>query len=111
MLRIMRFVCGRGLPAALVLIGISAAGIGVAAAQGSPETRQACTPDAMRLCSEFIPDVPKITRCMIAKHAQLSRPCRLAMAHGHGYARGREHYRHHRYYRHYRHRHCRHHCA
>ena len=27
-----------------------------AAAQGTPEARQACTPDAMRLCSDFISD-------------------------------------------------------
>ena len=49
MLRIMHRVCGPALPAALLLIGMSAMGITDAAAQGSPEARQACTPDAMRL--------------------------------------------------------------
>ena len=48
MLRIMHRVCGPALPAALLLIGMSAMGITDAAAQGSPEARQACTPDAMR---------------------------------------------------------------
>jgi hypothetical protein len=62
---------------ALVLIGIEGAG-----AQ-AVDVRQACTPDAMRLCSEFIPDVPKITACMHAKRAQLSPECRSAMNGGH----------------------------
>jgi hypothetical protein len=102
MLRIMHHVCGPELPAAILLIGIGAMGICSAAAQGSPEARQACTPDAMRLCSDFISDVSQTTRCMMAKRAQLSRECRAAMAHGHGTS--------HRAYRHYRHcthgRHC-----
>jgi hypothetical protein len=51
MLRIMHRVYGPALPAAFFLIGIGTVGIGGAAAQGSPEARQACTPDAMRLCS------------------------------------------------------------
>ena len=59
MLRIMHCVCGPALPAALLLIGMSVMGIKDAAAQGSPEARQACTPDAMRLCSEFTSDVSK----------------------------------------------------
>jgi hypothetical protein len=50
------------------------------AAQVAEETRQACTPDAMRLCSDFIPDVDKITACMSGKYAQLSSACRAAMS-------------------------------
>ena len=42
----------------------------------SPEQQQACTPDAMRLCSAFIPDVDRITVCMIQKKSQLSPECR-----------------------------------
>ena len=71
MLRIMHCVCGPALPAALLLIGMSVMGITDAAAQGSPEARQACTPDAMRLCSEFTSDVSQTTKCMMAKRAQL----------------------------------------
>jgi hypothetical protein len=84
----MRFICWPALPVSLLLIGLHAA-----AAQGTPEVRQACAPDAMRVCSDFIPDVPKITKCMIAKYSQLSKECRVAMAHQHRV------YRHH-YYRH-----------
>jgi hypothetical protein len=49
-----------------------------AAAQnrGTPEQQQACQPDAMRLCSEFIPDVDRITACMVKKRLALSPPCR-----------------------------------
>ena len=42
----------------------------------TPEQQQACTPDAMRLCGDFIPDVDRITACMIARKSQLSPECR-----------------------------------
>jgi hypothetical protein len=42
----------------------------------TPEQQQACTPDAMRLCGEFVPNVDAITACMIQKKAQLSPQCR-----------------------------------
>jgi hypothetical protein len=41
----------------------------------TPEQQQACTPDAMRLCGEFVPNVDAITACMIQKRAQLSPQC------------------------------------
>src|SRR3984957_9612392 len=89
MLRTMRLACRIVLPAALLFAAITAAGIGGASAQqGTPEARQACTPDAMRLCSDFIPDVAKVTHCMMAKRGQLSAECRSAMAGGRrGYAK------------------------
>ncbi|MGQ0683001.1 hypothetical protein [Bradyrhizobium sp.] len=40
------------------------------------EQQQACTPDAMRLCGNYIPDVDRITACMIARKSQLSPECR-----------------------------------
>ena len=40
-----------------------ASGITSAAAQGSEEERRACTPDAMRLCREYIPNVERIIAC------------------------------------------------
>jgi hypothetical protein len=45
-------------------------------AAGTPEQRRACRKDAMKLCREFVPDVPKITACMEAHKAQLSPSCR-----------------------------------
>ena len=40
------------------------------------EQQQLCTGDAMRLCSSEIPDVDRVTACMIAKKSQLSEGCR-----------------------------------
>jgi hypothetical protein len=40
------------------------------------EQQQLCTPDAMRLCSSEIPDVERVTACMIAKRSQLSEGCK-----------------------------------
>jgi hypothetical protein len=40
------------------------------------EQQQACSGDAFRLCSSEIPDVDRITVCMIRNKAQLSPGCR-----------------------------------
>jgi hypothetical protein len=42
----------------------------------TPEQEQACTSDAFRLCSSEIPNVDRVTACMVAKKSQLSPPCR-----------------------------------
>lgn len=42
----------------------------------TPEQQQACTGDAMALCGAFIPDVDRITVCMIQNKARLSPGCR-----------------------------------
>lgn len=42
----------------------------------SPEQEALCTGDAMRLCSSEIPDVERVTACMIQKRAMLSDGCR-----------------------------------
>jgi hypothetical protein len=42
----------------------------------TPEEEQACTPDAMRICGAYIPDVDRITACMIQNKSQLSPECR-----------------------------------
>jgi hypothetical protein len=43
----------------------------------TPEQQQACTPDAMRLCGAYVPDVDRITACMIQNKSQLSPGCRV----------------------------------
>jgi hypothetical protein len=43
----------------------------------TPEQQQACSGDAMQLCGEFVPDVDRITACMIRKKSQLSPACRV----------------------------------
>ena len=51
-----------------------------AQSRGTPEQQQACQPDAMRLCSEFVPDVERITACMIKNRIRLSAPCRAVFS-------------------------------
>jgi hypothetical protein len=43
----------------------------------TPEQQQACSNDAMQLCGEFVPDVDRITACMIRKKSQLSPGCQV----------------------------------
>ncbi|WP_375415083.1 hypothetical protein [uncultured Bradyrhizobium sp.] len=52
----------------------------------SPEQEQLCTGDAMRLCSSEIPDVERVTACMIRQKAQLSDGCRSVFAPAHAAA-------------------------
>ena len=42
----------------------------------TPEQQQLCTGDAMRLCGQEIPDVDRVTACMIRNQAQLSDGCK-----------------------------------
>ncbi len=43
----------------------------------TPEEEQACSGDAMRLCSAYVPDVDRITVCMVQNKSQLSPGCRV----------------------------------
>jgi hypothetical protein len=45
----------------------------------SAEAQQMCTGDAFRLCSSEIPNIPKITACMIRQRANLSGGCRTVL--------------------------------
>jgi hypothetical protein len=45
----------------------------------SAEAQQMCTGDAFRLCSSEIPDVSRITACMLKQRASLSTGCRSVM--------------------------------
>jgi hypothetical protein len=97
-MRTMLFACRLALPVcALLFCSLHQAG-----AQGTTpvDVQQACTPDAMRLCADTIPDVAKTTACMKAKRAQVSKECRVAMAGGGGGGGGGRrvhHYYHHHY--------------
>jgi hypothetical protein len=94
-MRTLLLVCRLALPVSVLLF----CGVGGASAEVPADVQQACTPDAMRLCSDTIPDVAKTTACMKAKRAQVSQECRVAMAggagHGGGVRRVSRHYRHH----------------
>ena len=43
------------------------------------EAQQMCSGDAFRLCSAEIPNIPKITACMVKHRADLSAGCRAVM--------------------------------
>ena len=60
----------------LFATGFALAALGTAANAYTAEQQQMCTGDAMRLCSSEIPDVDRVTACMIRLRAQLSPGCR-----------------------------------
>jgi hypothetical protein len=45
----------------------------------SSEAQQMCTGDAMRLCAGEIPDIPRITACMVRNRHHVSPGCRAVM--------------------------------
>ncbi len=49
------------------------------AAQGSAQQREACQPDAFRLCGEFIPNAQTTAACLFKKKRSLSPACRAVM--------------------------------
>ena len=66
------FYLGMWLTAALSVAALPAAGQGY-----TPEQQQACSNDAFRLCSAEIPDVDRVTVCMVRNKSQLSPACRV----------------------------------
>jgi hypothetical protein len=61
----------------MLAMALSASLFASAAQAYTPEEQQACSPDAFRLCGDAIPDVDRVTACMIRKRAELSPPCRV----------------------------------
>ena len=60
----------------LIVTTFTLAALGTASQAHTPEQEQMCTGDAMRLCSSEIPDVDRVTACMVQKRAQLSDGCK-----------------------------------
>ena len=46
------------------------------------EEQQACQGDAFRLCGDAIPDVDRVTACMVQKRSQLSPGCAVYFRRG-----------------------------
>jgi hypothetical protein len=73
----MSFVRLRNCQSALLLAtAFSVSMLPTAGKAYTPEQQQACSPDAFRLCGPEIPDVDRVTVCMIRHKAELSPPCR-----------------------------------
>ncbi|NWG26769.1 MAG: hypothetical protein HXY30_20515 [Pseudorhodoplanes sp.] len=50
-----------------------------ALAQGTAAERDACEGDALRLCSEFVPNVAQIEACLTHNLKSLTPACRVAI--------------------------------
>jgi hypothetical protein len=61
----------------MLALALSASLLASAAYAYTPEEQQACSPDAFRLCGDAIPDVDRVTACMIRKQSELSPECRV----------------------------------
>jgi len=68
------------------LLGAAAGSLAVLFVMGStpasaqaPDAAERCTPDVMRLCSEFVPDADRIVKCLKVKRRQLSPSCASAL--------------------------------
>ncbi|MEA2818187.1 MAG: hypothetical protein QOJ86_191 [Bradyrhizobium sp.] len=61
----------------MLAIALSASPLAGAAHAYTPEQQQACSGDAFRLCSDAIPDVDRVTVCMIRRKSELSPGCRV----------------------------------
>jgi hypothetical protein len=66
--------CRSGL---LLAVALSASLLASAVQAYTPEQQQACSGDAFRLCGDAIPDVDRVTVCMIRNKAELSPGCRV----------------------------------
>jgi hypothetical protein len=58
---------------------LAVAGANVPVLAQAPDASERCTPDVMRLCSEFVPDPDRIVVCLKAKRRQLSSGCLSAL--------------------------------
>ena len=44
------------------------------------QQREACTPDVMRLCNDFVPDIPQIVACLKRERQNLSPACAVVVS-------------------------------
>ena len=70
--------------ALLLAMGLAAALASGESHAYTAEQQQACSPDAFRLCSSEIPDIDRVTACMIRNKSQLSPQCRAFFRAGPG---------------------------
>jgi hypothetical protein len=68
--------------AVLFAAGLAASIASTASYAYTFEQQEACSGDAFRLCSSEIPDIERITACMIRNRSQLSPQCRAFFRRG-----------------------------
>lgn len=73
----MSVICNRTFSLGLVLATTLLVSVASAHAQGyTAEQQQACTSDAFQFCGPEIPDIQRVTACMVRNKARLSPACR-----------------------------------
>lgn len=51
--------------------------------EGTPQERDACHPDVMKYCREFVPDSFRILACLQGERDRISKACQLVLrSHG-----------------------------
>ena len=74
---LMTLICSRNFQLGLMLAAaLSVSMFSTASHAYTPEQQQACTGDAMQFCGPEIPDVDRVTACMIRNKSRLSPGCR-----------------------------------
>ncbi|MBR0911608.1 hypothetical protein [Bradyrhizobium japonicum] len=61
---------------AVVVVALGSAAASAQENQGTAEQRAACTPDAFRLCSAYIPDPSGVEACLRQRKSALSEACK-----------------------------------
>jgi hypothetical protein len=61
----------------MLAMAVSVLSLPGAAQAYTPEQQQACMGDALQLCGEYVPDVDRVTACMIRNRSRLSPGCRV----------------------------------
>ena len=61
----------------MLAMALSASMLPGASQAYTQEEEQACSGDAFRLCGDAIPDVDRVTACMVRNKSQLSPGCRV----------------------------------
>lgn len=65
--------------ALLFAIAFAATALSARPSLAFSEAQQMCTGDAMRLCGHEVPNIQRITACMVRHRAQVSPGCRAVM--------------------------------
>jgi hypothetical protein len=74
----MTLICSRHFQFGMMLAAVlSVSMFSTASVAYTPEQQQACTGDAMQFCGPEIPDVDRVTACMIRNKSRLSPGCRV----------------------------------
>ncbi len=67
----------------IILASIGAVTLPASGNAYTEEQQRLCNDDAMRLCSEYVPDVDRITACMQKHRALLSKECKSVFGRRH----------------------------